>query len=69
LGEEGHEREEAKQDRGGAADGEVRPLALVILGVDGGNDAAVGFYSSAGFEIISTTKILDQPPGEEIVSR
>ena len=69
MGEEGHEREEAKQDRGGAADGEVRPLALVILGVDGGNDAAVGLYRSAGFEIVSTTKILERPLDGETVSR
>jgi mycothiol synthase len=37
-----------------------RGAASVMLGVDGGNDAAVGLYRSAGFEVVSTTDIWER---------
>lgn len=46
-----------------------RGAGSVMLGVDGGNDAAVGLYRSAGFEIVSTTEILERPLDGETVSR
>lgn len=38
-----------------------RGAGSVMLGVDGGNDAAVGLYRSAGFAVVSTTDILERP--------
>jgi mycothiol synthase len=37
-----------------------RGAESVMLGVDGENDAAVGLYRSAGFEVISTTNIWER---------
>ena len=37
-----------------------RGAGSVMLGVDGGNTAAVGLYESAGFEIVSTTDIWER---------
>jgi ribosomal protein S18 acetylase RimI-like enzyme len=37
-----------------------RGAGSVMLGVDGGNAAAVGLYESAGFEIVSTTDIWER---------
>jgi ribosomal protein S18 acetylase RimI-like enzyme len=37
-----------------------RGAESVMLGVDGGNEAAVGLYQSAGFEIVSTTDIWER---------
>jgi ribosomal protein S18 acetylase RimI-like enzyme len=37
-----------------------RGAESVTLGVDGGNDAAVGLYRSAGFEVVSTTDIWER---------
>lgn len=37
-----------------------RGAESVMLGVDGGNDAAVGLYRSSGFEIVSTTDIWER---------
>lgn len=38
-----------------------RGAGSVMLGVDGGNDAAVGLYRSAGFRRMSTTELLERP--------
>ena len=37
-----------------------RGAESVMLGVDGGNDAAVGLYRSAGFEVLNTTDIWER---------
>jgi ribosomal protein S18 acetylase RimI-like enzyme len=37
-----------------------RGAESVMLGVDGGNEAAVGLYQSSGFEIVSTTDIWER---------
>jgi mycothiol synthase len=41
----------------------------VMLGVDGGNDAAVRLYRSAGFDVMSTTAILERPLDREVIDR
>lgn len=42
---------------------EERGAESVMLGVDGGNDAAMGLYRSAGFEVVSTTDIWERSLG------
>jgi mycothiol synthase len=37
-----------------------RGAESVMLGVEGGNDAAVGLYRSAGFDVVSTTDIWER---------
>jgi ribosomal protein S18 acetylase RimI-like enzyme len=37
-----------------------RGAGSVMLGVDGGNAAAVGLYESAGFGVVSTTDIWER---------
>jgi ribosomal protein S18 acetylase RimI-like enzyme len=38
-----------------------RGAGSVMLGVDGGNDAALRLYRSAGFRRVSTTELLERP--------